>query len=119
MLKVIITKIFIIITKRVTKNIEEIIVQKCKVFDNSYSSPDKEIMALSQEIECLKKSLDSYRSDLKTVKDTSHNILGSIAYVASEYDDFHDKMSQTVRSSSIDHIAAKQEMTEIPLARLK
>ena len=81
MLKVIITKIFIIITKRVTKNIDEIIVQKCKVFDNSYSSPDKEIMALSQEIECLKKSLDSYRSDLKTVKDTSHNILGSIAYV--------------------------------------
>ena len=39
------------ITKRVIKNIEEIIVQKCKrVFDKSYSSLDKEIIALLQKL---------------------------------------------------------------------
>ena len=84
-------------------------------------------MALSQEIECLKKSLDSYRCDLKTVSDTNDNILGSIACIASEYGDFLDKMSETAQlsqeisnvRSSIEHIAAKQEMTKIQLERLE
>ena len=49
-------------------------------------------MALSQEIECLKNSLDSYRSE--TVSDTNDNTLRRIAYIASEYDGFHNKMTE-------------------------
>ena len=88
------------ITKKVIENIDKIIAQKCKSifeegFSNNSKTPDEEILSISEEILRLKNSMLSLREECKSLSDSNDHILGSIAYIAYEYNDFHKKISDS------------------------
>ena len=119
------------ITKKVMENIDKVIAQKCKSifeegFSNNSKTPDKEILSISEEILRLKNSILCLHEECKSLSDSNDHILGSIAYIASEYDDFHKKISDSNKlvmdiaklNASLDHITTRQESTELQLDRL-
>ena len=66
------------------------------------------------------------REECKSLSDSNDHTLGSIACIASEYDDFHKKISDSNKlvmdiaklKASLDHITTRQESTELQLDRL-
>ena len=119
------------ITKRVMENIDKLIAQNCKsIFEkglsNNSKTPDEEIFSISEDMLRLKNSMLFLREECKSLSDSSGHIFDSTAYIASEYDDFHKKISDNNKlvmhiaklNASMDHITTMQESFELQLDRL-
>ena len=117
------------ITKRVLENVEKIVAQKCEIVfqQNCSASLKDEFAFLPQEIESLKTSLASFRKNLESLTVKTDHIIGSVAYIADEYDEFRSKISETSGllqdisklQLSTNKLTARQDSIEFQLDRLE
>ena len=123
-------------------DIGNVVTAKCKKFlekhcaksSNNHNWPDLtksddwkgEVPEVTQEIEFFKNSLALLQKDCNTLSDKT-DILGSITFIADEYDDLYHKVSEISQLSnnisnlklSVNAINNRQIETELPLDQLE
>lgn len=114
------------ITKRITENIGNIITEKCKALLGSERI--EKIGELNEErssgmLQTINNDLLILQNDLELLKNKSDHTLGSLSYLASEYDDILTKISKLPNyqrlSKDLELIGQKQHQTEKQLDRLE
>ena len=131
------------IRKQILHDIGDVVTAKCKEFlekhcaksSNNNNWPDLtksddwkgEVPVVTQEIEFLKNSLALLQKDCNKLSDKTDHILGSVTFIADEYDDLYRKVSEISQLSnnisnlqlSVNAINNRQVETELQLDQLE
>ena len=82
------------ITKRVIKNIENIVEKKCKeIFAKKAVKKEEPTGLIKEEIDHLKSEWLIMQRQIGNLTDKTDHMLGSLTYIANEYDDFSASIS--------------------------
>ena len=82
------------ITKRVIKNIENIVEKKCKeIFAKKAVKKEEPTGLIKEEIDHLKSEWLIMQRQIGNLNDKTDHMLGSLTYIANEYDDFSASIS--------------------------
>ena len=85
------------ITAKVLKNLDKIIEEKCKIVFGKLER-DVELNHTNEtkesNVEMLKSKMEDMQGEIKSLRDGADEILGSISYISSEYDDFSAKFNK-------------------------
>ena len=131
------------IRKQILNDIGDVVTAKCKEFlekhcaksSNNNNWPDLtksddwkgEVPVVNQEVEFLKNSLALLQKDCNKLSDKTDHILGSVTFIADEYDDLYRKVSEISQLSnnisnlqlSVNAINNRQIETELQLDQLE
>jgi len=105
---------------RIIENIENVVAKKCEELLVSKLQEVQEPASLERGLTDLRKDLMMVEKEMKSLNNKTDHLLGSVSYLADEYDDFRAKIPETTRFShdisnlklSINEIMTKQESLE-------
>ena len=93
------------ITKRVMENIGSFVTEKCKEILEKHCVGDSLSVPATSDLNAISISIESLKHELKVLKNSTDHTIGSVSYLAHEYDDFLEKISKI---SSINESLAKE-----------
>ena len=90
------------ITKHLLNKIETFVTEKCKkFFQENQHNVLEEPSVLQEEISQLKLSLISLQNDFRKLSDKTDHTIGGLSYIASEYDDFNERINSLSNKNEI------------------
>jgi len=113
------------ITKRTMDNIGNLVTEKCKiVLRDFHASSDNEKGNENPENKALKERFRKILIEMKNLHEISDQTIGSLSYIAKEYDDILQQISKLSKKSQnltkeINHIKFRQTKIEKKLDQLK
>lgn len=112
------------ITERIMENIESLIEKKCKAVMEGNMSLEEVNKPAGKLIEKLSEEMQAIQKEMKMLADSTDEALGSLTYLANEYDDMNVKISKlTINypnlTKEVVQIKSSQRQLEIQLDNLE